>query len=361
MEKELKDKINTETNEISILDLLSIIIEKKHLIFCITITVAVLVFLFSLISLKLPADKTYLPNVYKPKAEMLINDSNGNNSNLTSALNSSGLGSLASMLNTSGGNTKNSALAQYLVTSPSIQDAVINKFFREEIEKKHTEKVEKLKEKGKYKPEEDNWVFPLMDARDKLLKIIETNYDSSTGVFTIAVENKDPQLACDIINFTVELLEKRFEDIGVDKNKNSIINLEKNINTAYQNIIDLQNKSKRLDNTINSGAAANYVVIDTNMLQVEIKVQEQIYSTLKTQYETTKVNMASEQPVFQILEYAQIPDRKSGPSRGKLCIIVTMAGFFLSIFLAFLLNAIENIKNDPEAMAKLHPNKKAAK
>jgi uncharacterized protein involved in exopolysaccharide biosynthesis len=48
---------------------------------------------------------------------------------------------------------------------------------------------------------------------------------------------------------------------------------------------------------------------------------------------------------------------KSGPSRGMLCIIVTFAAFFVSVFLAFLLNALENIKKDPEAMAKLKKKK----
>jgi vacuolar-type H+-ATPase subunit I/STV1 len=36
-----------------------------------------------------------------------------------------------------------------------------------------------------------------------------------------------------------------------------------------------------------------------------------------------------------------------------LCIIVTLAAGFFSVFLAFVLNAIENIRKDPEAMAKL--------
>jgi hypothetical protein len=36
-----------------------------------------------------------------------------------------------------------------------------------------------------------------------------------------------------------------------------------------------------------------------------------------------------------------------------LCIIVTFAAGFFSVFLAFVLNAIANIKKDPEAMAKL--------
>jgi hypothetical protein len=35
-----------------------------------------------------------------------------------------------------------------------------------------------------------------------------------------------------------------------------------------------------------------------------------------------------------------------------LCIIVTFAAGFFAVFLAFALNAISNIKKDPEAMAK---------
>ena len=90
----------------------------------------------------------------------------------------------------------------------------------------------------------------------------------------------------------------------------------------------------------------------------ELSAQQQIYSQLKVQYESLKVSMASEQPVFQILEYAEVPDQKSGPSRGKLCIIITFAAFFMSVFLAFAINAVQNIKQDPEAMSKLKATKK---
>jgi uncharacterized protein involved in exopolysaccharide biosynthesis len=67
--------------------------------------------------------------------------------------------------------------------------------------------------------------------------------------------------------------------------------------------------------------------------------------------------MASEKPVFQVLELAEIPDMKSGPGRGLICIIVTFAAGFFSVFLAFVLNAVENIRKDPEAMAKLSGGK----
>ena len=68
--------------------------------------------------------------------------------------------------------------------------------------------------------------------------------------------------------------------------------------------------------------------------------------------------MQSETPVFQIIERPEAPDKKSRPSRGQLCIIVTFAALFLSVFIAFLLNSLANIRNDAEAMEKLFPHKK---
>ena len=91
---------------------------------------------------------------------------------------------------------------------------------------------------------------------------------------------------------------------------------------------------------------------------MELDAQRQVYKQLKTQYELLKIEMQSESPVFQVLERPEISDKKSEPSRGKLCIIVTFAAFFASVFAAFLLNAIENIKNDSEAMRKLFPKKR---
>jgi uncharacterized protein involved in exopolysaccharide biosynthesis len=92
---------------------------------------------------------------------------------------------------------------------------------------------------------------------------------------------------------------------------------------------------------------------------MELNAQQQIYTQLKVQLELTNIAIAGETPIFQVLEMAQVPDLKSGPSRGIICIIVTFGAFFFSVFLAFVLNALANIKNDPEAMEKFRAlNKK---
>lgn len=257
-------------------------------------------------------------------------------------LSSSGLSSIASLagVNVGSGGSSNSALASYLVNSNTIQDAIINKYNlidRYQIDK-----------------------YPKTSSRSALKEHLKTSIDVETGVFTISFEDIDPAFACEVINYTVDLLEDRFAELGIDKSKLTKQNLEDNIGTCYSNIISLQTQIQELERSVSnpySSADTSSVVMDSSMLKMELEVQEQLYASLKAQYEALKISMDSEQPVFQILEYAEVPDKKSGPSRGKLCIIVTFAAFFIAVCLAFLLNAIDNVKKDPVAMAKLKGKK----
>ncbi len=331
---------NDKEDEISLIDLFAVLLHWKWLIITITSIACVVVVVVCVVSLKLSPEKSFMPNKYTPKAQMLINNKDSGGSSLSSMLSSSGLGNLASLagVNVSGGGMSYSALASYLVASNTIQDAVIQKY--------------NLTERYKIKKS------PVTETRKALAKVLNASFDDKTGVFTISFTDRDPAFAQSVVNYVVDLLENRFNEIGVDQNKLAASNLEENINTAYKNMLDLQKQIQDLERSASYGygTGSGSIVMDSTMLDLEFKVQQQIYSGLKAQYESLKITMASEQPVFQILEYAEIPDQKSAPSRGKLCIIVAFAAFFLSVFLAFLLNAIQNIKKDPEAMAKLKGN-----
>ncbi|MCR4952473.1 MAG: lipopolysaccharide biosynthesis protein [Treponema sp.] len=336
IETDVNKNNDSKKDEISLIDLFAVLLQHKKLIIFGTLIGMVGVLIVSILSLVIPPDKSFMPNLYTPQAQMLINDEDSKSGGLD------GLGSLASLagVNMGGGGASNSALATYLVNSNTVQDAVVDKFnFIEEWE------IEK---------------HPRAESRKALKEKLKSNYDEDSGIFTVSFEDKDPVLARDVVNFVVEILERRFNELGIDKNKLQKENLEENINNAYAELVNLQKQTHELESSVSnvySPTGARSIVMDTTLLRVETSVQEEIYKQLKAQYESLKVTMASEKPVFQILEYAEIPDQKSGPSRGKLCIIVTFAAFFLSVFLAFLLNAISNIKKDPEAMAKLKSKK----
>lgn len=333
---------NENDDEISLIDLFAVLLKHKFLIIGMTGLAMIAAVIISIISLKLPPEKSFLPNKYTPKAQMLINNDSSSSGGLASMISSSGLGSLAGLagVNVSGG-ASNSALAGYLVSSNSVQDAVVDKFNLIE----------------RYKIEKS----PRASSREALKKLLTSNYDTDTGVFTISFTDIDPEFAREVVNFVVGLVEERFNELGIDQNKLQEENLKENIQRSYDEIRSLEKQIQTLEHSVSNvynPSAVPSIMLDSSLLKMELSAQQQIYAQLKVQYESLKVTMASEQPVFQILEYAEVPDKKSAPSRGKLCIIITFAAGFLSVFLAFAINAIENIKKDPEAMAKLKTSKK---
>ncbi|MBO5124912.1 MAG: lipopolysaccharide biosynthesis protein [Spirochaetaceae bacterium] len=342
-QSEIKQEFQGNDDEISLIDLIAVLWRYKVMIITITAVAIVTIVIVSIVSLVLPPEKSFLPNEYTASAQMLINDPASSSSGLASQLSASGLGGLASMVGVDlgGGGSSYSSLATYLVYSNSILDMVVAEFNLIE----------------KFEIEES----PKTNSREALKELLTCVFDEETGVFTLSFTDIDPVFAQEVVNFVVRILEQRFLDMGLDKNQLSKINLEQNIDTSYKEIIRLHEQIQQLEFSVSnvySSAGTPSIMRDTALLKTELAVQENVYGQLKAQYEMLKVTMASEQPVFQILEYAEVPDRKSGPSRGMLCVIVTFAAGFFSVFLAFLLNAIKNVKNDPVAMKKLSSGKK---
>jgi uncharacterized protein involved in exopolysaccharide biosynthesis len=267
---------------------------------------------------------------------MLINNQSSAGGGLSSMLSSSGLSSLAGLvgISASGGATY-SQLAAYFVGTNTLLDMVVDEF--DLIARYNIKK------------------FPRAESRKRLKKSLTAEFDKDSGVFTISFTDIDPVFAQSVVNFTAAYLERRFDELGLDKNRIEKENLELNIANTYQEIQKLEGESRLLEQSVSRvlGGGLPAVTVELNRIQLELGAQKQVYTQLKVEYELTKIKMASETPVFQMLETAEVPDQKSGPSRGMMCIIVTFAAAFFAVFLAFVLNAVENIKKDPEAMAKL--------
>lgn len=322
-------------DEIGLIDLIAILWHRKIMIIAITIIAIIGVLIFAVVSIKLPAETSPLPNEYTSTALMLINDSTSSGGGMASMLSGSGLGGLAGLAGVSTGSTF-SDLAIYLVRTNSMLDSVIDEF--DLITRYKIGKATSLR----------------ADSRNVLKKKLAASSDEKSGVFSISFTDTDPVFAQSVVNFCVNYLQAWFDELGIDKNKLEKENLEKNIQNTYDEILKREIETRQLEQSVQRGGVnIPSISLDLSRIQLELGAQRQVYTQLKVQYELLKVTMASEKPVFQILEMAEVPDQKSGPSRGMLCIIVTFAAGFFSIFLAFVLNAISNIRKDPEAMAKL--------
>jgi hypothetical protein len=324
-----------EEKETTLFDLFLALWRYKTLVIVITLCGALAAVAFSVASLLMPPEESFMPNMYTPRSNMLINNTDSSGGGIAAAINASGLGGLASMagVNVRGGPTF-SSLAVYLVYSDTMLDSIIEEFGLV----------------ARYKVKE----HIIAGTRKALKEKLKAEYDDTSGVFTLSFSDYDPVFARDVVGYCVDYLSAWFETLGLDKNLQQKENLEKNIATAYEAIRGLEREIQSLEQSATvmySGPATN-ITMETRRINMELNTQQQIYAQLKVQLELINTAIASETPVFQVLETARVPDLKSGPSRGRLCILVTLGAFFVSLLMVFVLTQIEKIKNDPEAMEK---------
>jgi len=83
-----------------------------------------------------------------------------------------------------------------------------------------------------------------------------------------------------------------------------------------------------------------------------VKYRESLLELLTKQYEIARIDEGKDALVIQVLDKAQRPEARSWPHRSIIVMSVTMLAFFVSIVCAFVLEAIEGAKNDPQVAAR---------
>ncbi len=400
---EIQKDYHIEEDEIDLLALFGVLFRYKLLIIIITLVSALGAVGFSVLSLVLPPERSPLPNKYRPEALILVQGQQ--QGDLSSMISSSGLGALASMAGVSVDGSGYGELAVILLKSKSILDTIAEEF----------NLVERYKIKKYIKAETrsiilENSSFDY-DAKTNTITISYEDYDPvlATAVVNRIVELLDKRVSsiCGNRSLTLKkLLEVKLDGVSAEmsgleariqdfQQEHGVLSIEELATEQITMLARLRSqlilkeveiktysdfsriedpvikrlKSERdnllkLIREVESGFSSYEKIMPAQKdlpelalefihLKRDLFVQEKIYEILIQQYELTKLSIEGEEPIFQVLELAEVPDKKSGPSRSLICIVTVFLAFFFSIIAVFILNAIKNIKNDPDKIKRI--------
>lgn len=397
-----------ETNKEEVMDLLdifSVIVKNIKLIIGITLVFMIFIVGLSVFSLLLPQEKSFLPNEFSPRSTVMLNSSESGN-NFDSMLAASGMSSIAGLAGISGGSSgiSDSMLAIELVKTHSFISKINDEFSLETVyetensDYPETELKKAILERLSISENSDSGLLTitytdinkylateivnkvtdlLEDEFEKIDMIRNRNQQSIAEDKKEKVEGELNRLQNEILSFQnrhnlvdvnvvfTELMKQVAELQSQLLMKNVAIDSYSQISSirdpGYLKLISERDALQRAISLVQEGKTGDYPPLDKlpelslelEYLKRELDVQANVYKSLIAQIESLKLTSDGTGPTFQVLEMARIPEMKSGPSRGKLCIIVTFTGFFFSIFFVYLKEAWLNIKNDPEKMNKL--------
>jgi len=115
-------------------------------------------------------------------------------------------------------------------------------------------------------------------------------------------------------------------------------------NTLLNEIVLQLNKISRDKDMIESQKALDFLKAQAAKTRLS-EISSSISNLIETQLQTQMMAQIKEDYILRYIDKPFVPEKKSKPSRALICILGFLTGFFVSIFMAFLLYSLKKIKH----------------
>ena len=205
-----------------------------------------------------------------------------------------------------GGTTSDLSSPELFVTLASSREALIDLLHSEFTIDSETTKLNLYLGKGKEKPD---------GALIKRLKNkIGIAFDRRSGVITLSVSMNNPELAKDVNNRLINIINERFLEIRKLQTSAKKVFIEGRITDMNNELNDSEVAIKEFKELNRSILNSPELSLELNRLTRNNFVIEQMYVLLKEQLETTKIDEIENTTPLIIIDKPQIPFKKSSPS-----------------------------------------------
>ncbi|GAB4173982.1 MAG: Wzz/FepE/Etk N-terminal domain-containing protein [Rhodocyclaceae bacterium] len=85
----------------------------------------------------------------------------------------------------------------------------------------------------------------------------------------------------------------------------------------------------------------------------EVKYQEAMFELVAKQYELARLDEAKDVSIIQSLDRAVAPERRTRPKRALITVLSAVVALFVAVLAAFVLEALEKARRDPEGAARI--------
>jgi tyrosine-protein kinase Etk/Wzc len=383
-------------NEISLLDLLILLAERKRIILSITAVFAVLAMIISLV---LPKRYTASVSLLPPQQ----NSSMGAGAALASQLGN--LGGMAALAGGSLGLKNPNDQYVAMLKSRTVEDAMVQRF----------ELMQEYKSR-----------YP-SDARKTFEDHATVDGSGKDGLIHISIEDRDQNRAAELANGYVDQFRKLSEHLAISEASQRRLFFEQQLENSKDNLAKAEEALKQTEQktgmiqldsqarALIESAASLRAQIATKEVQIlsmrtfatsenselvqaqqelsglrlqlaklggsedsadtglmmskgrvpeagleyirklrDVRYNETIFEILARQFEMAKLDEAKEGALIQVVDVAIPPDRRSFPKRALIVLAATVVGLLFGIFVALLQASLQRMKSDSETTQKLN-------
>jgi len=171
---------------------------------------------------------------------------------------------------------------------------------------------------------------------ETLKEKIVANMDKKTGIISVSVELPDPITAAYVAKISMDYLTGFVTNYRTEKARQDLNFLAEQLGAAKGKYYNTQSKKAQYSDEFQSATIRLQTAdIQRERIEADYRVSSTFYTELMKQYESAKMDLQKQTPVFKTLEKPIIPYEKSGPRRSITVVIFLILG--CSFGLLFLL------------------------
>ena len=182
---------------------------------------------------------------------------------------------------------------------------------------------------------------------ERLDQLISVRVDDQTSIVRVSVVGDHPGLAADVANRIVEYVNdfntkkrqsqaresRRFTESRVAAADSELQHSEEAVKTFYER---------------NRGwEQSPGLTFEEARLRRQVDIGQQVYGTLKREYETARIEEVNDTPVITVIDRAVPPQERSGPRRKVLVVLAALFAGVIGILWAFAAEYVDRARRDP--------------
>ena len=173
-------------------------------------------------------------------------------------------------------------------------------------------------------------------AYEALMGMIDIDEDNSTGIITISVKSTDKLLAHQLNKIVIEELDNHQKDYnntltarGREFIEQRIHQTEKELNEAEESLKNFRESNRRIENSPG-------LLLEQQRLGREVQVLTGVFTTLKQQLETTKIEQVKESDYVIIINPPNLPFQYTTPKKREYVMLAGIFGLIFALILIFI-------------------------
>tara|TARA_Y100000590_G_C15715359_1_gene1011691 strand:+ start:1454 stop:2407 length:954 start_codon:yes stop_codon:yes gene_type:complete len=166
----------------------------------------------------------------------------------------------------------------------------------------------------------------------KLNQLVNVALDKRSGIITLSTAMNDPLLAQQVNEELIDLVNSRFTEIKRLQTTHKRKFVESRILELELELTNSEIKIKEFQELNRSYASSPQLTLELNTLKRNNKVIEQVYTMLKQQLESMKLQEVEDEKPLIIIDPSNLPHRKSAPITSINMIYTFILTLFFSIY-----------------------------